>query len=89
MEQVRVQVLLEPRQHAALKKLAGAEKKSVSAVLRQITDEYLARAPRGEDPVVQTLDRFRAIREKQSPYAGDLVSEIRSERDTHQDQDLP
>ncbi len=78
MKQVRVYMLLEPRQHAALKKLAEAEKKSVSAIIRQITDEYLARAPRGEDPVVQTLDRFRAIREKQSPYEGDLVSDIRS-----------
>jgi hypothetical protein len=78
MKQVRVHVLLEPRQHAALTKLAGAEKKSVSAIIRQITDDYLARTQRGEDPLLETLDRFRAIRKKQSPYEGDLVSEIRS-----------
>ena len=42
MNQVRVQILLESRQHVALKKVAKRQEKSVSELVRQITDEYLS-----------------------------------------------
>ena len=80
MNQVRVQILLEPRQHVALKKVAKHQEKSVSEVVRQITDEYLAKNAPDQDEVLQALDNLKNIREKQAPYPGDPVSEARQER---------
>ncbi|MBN1267341.1 MAG: hypothetical protein JXA25_17755 [Anaerolineales bacterium] len=89
MAQVRVQILLEQRQHTALKKAARRENKSVSEIIRQITDGYLAQTePEQEDSVIQTLDRFRALREKQTTYEGDLTKEIRAERSAQQEKNL-
>lgn len=87
MTQVRVQVLLEPRQHTALKRVAKRANISVSEIIRQITDEYLLQVnPEKDDGVLQTLNNFRSIREKQATYHGDLVAEIRAERDLQQDE---
>lgn len=80
MTQVRVQVLLESRQHVALKKVAKRQEKSVSELVRQITDEYLARNTPDQDEVLQALDNLKFIREKQAPYLGDPVSESRQDR---------
>lgn len=80
MNQVRVQVLLESRQHVALKKVAKLQEKSVSELVRQITDEYLARNAPDQDEVLQALDNLKRIREKQAPYQGDPVSEARQDR---------
>jgi len=80
MNQVRVQVLLESRQHVALKKVAKRQEKSVSELVRQITDEYLARNAPDQDEVFQALDNLKRIREKQAPYLGDPVSEARQDR---------
>jgi len=80
MNQVRVQVLLESRQHVALKKVAKRQEKSVSELVRQITDEYLARNAPDQDEVLQALDNLKRIREKQAPYQGDPVSEARQDR---------
>ena len=80
MNQVRVQVLLESRQHIALKKVAKRQDKSVSELLRQMTDEYLARYTPDQDEVLQALDNLKLIREKQALYPGDPVSEARQER---------
>jgi hypothetical protein len=76
MNQVRVQILLEPRQHIALKKAARRENKSMSELLRQITDEYLARNTADlEDEVFQALVSLKQIRERQKTYEGDPVAE--------------
>lgn len=80
MNQVRVQILLESRQHVALKKVAKRQEKSVSELVRQITDEYLARSAPDQDEVLQALDNLKRIREKQAPYLGDPVSEARQDR---------
>jgi predicted nucleic acid-binding protein len=80
MSQVRVQILLESRQHAVLKKVAKRQEKSVSELVRQITDEYLSRNAPDQDEVLQALDNLKRIREKQAPYTGDPVSEARQER---------
>jgi len=80
MNQVRVQVLLESRQHVALKKVAKRQEKSVSELVRQITDEYLARNAPDQDELLQALDNLKRIREKQAPYLGDPVSEARQDR---------
>lgn len=82
MNQVRVQILLEPRQHTALKKAAKRENKSMSELIREITDEYLAGdTPDQEDEVLQTLKSLKQIREKQTLYHGEPVAEARQERE--------
>lgn len=80
MNQVRVQILLEPRQHIALKKVAKRQEKSVSELVRQITDEYLSKNAPEQDEVLQALDNMKHIREKQAPCPGDPVSEARQDR---------
>lgn len=68
MNQIRVQILLGPRQHTALKKAARQAKVSMSELIRQITDEYLARiTPDQEDEVLQALNNLKGIREKRAP----------------------
>ena len=86
MNQVRVQILLEPRQHTALKKVAKRQDKSVSELVRQITDEYLSKStPDQEDEVFQALDTLKQVREKQAIYEGNPVAEARRERQNQQD----
>ena len=80
MNQVRVQILLEPRWHVELKKAAKRQETSVSELVRQITDEYLARNALDQDEVLQALDNLKHLREKQAPYLGDPVFEARQER---------
>jgi len=88
MNQVRVQILLESRQHTALKKAARRANKSMSELMRQITDEYLARNTLGqEDEVLQALDNLKQIRERQATYQGDPVAEARRERERQQARD--
>ena len=80
MNLVRVQVMFERRQHKALKKAARRTQKSVSQLLREITDAYLVQVSSEDDEVMQAIDHFRTIREKQMVYAGDPVHEARKER---------
>lgn len=86
MNQVRVQILLEPRQHTALKKVAKSQDKSVSELVRLITDEYLSKStPDQEDEALQALDSLKKVREKQAIYEGSPVAEARRERQNQQD----
>lgn len=85
MNQVRVQILLESHQHTALKKAAKQANKSMSELVRQITDEYLSRnTSEQEDEVLLALDNLRQIRERQVTYQGDPVAEARKEREHQQ-----
>ena len=81
MDQVRVQILLEPRQHKALKRVAQRAQKSLSALVREIADEYLAQLDleQGDDALL-ALDEMRRIRERQAVYQGDPVAETRAAR---------
>ena len=86
---VRVQILLEPRQHTALKRIARQGNTSVSEIIRRMTDDYLLHFdPAQEDGVLQTLERFRTVREQQTVYQGNPVAEIRAERGLQQDENL-
>lgn len=88
MNQVRVQILLEPRQHTALKKVAKQTNKSMSELIRQITDEYLAKnTPDQEDEVLRALKNLKKIRERQALYQGEPVAEARQERERQQKRD--
>jgi hypothetical protein len=85
MNQIRVQILLEPRQHTALKKAARQANKSMSELVRQITDEYLARNTLGqEDEVLLALNNLKQIRDKQATYQGDPVAEVRQDYERDQ-----
>ena len=65
MNLIRVQIMLEPRQHKALKKAAHRSNKSVSQLLRDITNIYLAEMFPEDDEVLQTLHTIKSIRERQ------------------------
>ena len=85
MNQVRVQILLESRQHTALKKAAKRAKVSMSELIRQIADEYLAgNTPDQEDELLQALKNLKQIRERQALYQGEPVAEARQERERQQ-----
>ena len=82
MNQVRVQILLEPRQHKALKKAAQRANKSLSQLVREVADQYLAQSASDvDDEVLQALDNLRRIRERQPVYQGHPVAEARAERE--------
>lgn len=93
-ELYRAQVLLERKQHEALRALAAAEGRSMSEIIREAVTEYLmekdegAEAQRGMD----ALDRLVALREKITArygvYEGNLVTETRAEREEEIDQML-
>jgi len=88
MNQVRVQILLEPRQHTALKKAARRANKSMSELIRQITDDYLVNNTSDqEDEVLQAIKNLKKIREKQPLYQGEPVAEARQEREGQQGKD--
>jgi predicted transcriptional regulator len=90
----RTQVLLERKQHESLQALAAAEGRSMSEIIREAVAEYLveqdeaAAVQRGMD----ALDRLVAFREKikarYGVYEGNLVTEIRAEREEEIDQML-
>ena len=82
MNQVRVQILLEPRQHTALKKAARRANKSMSELMRQITDEYLSETGfQNGDEVLTALKNLKQIRERQAVYNGNPVAEARRDHD--------
>lgn len=73
MNLIRVQVLLEPRQLKALKRAAARSHKSVSQLLRDITNVYLSEMYPEDDEVLQTLRTMKSIREKQPEAAQDIL----------------
>ena len=81
MDQIRVQILLEPRQHKALKQAARQAHKSLSELVRDITDEYLAQVDiEQQDDMLLALEQLRQIRERQQVFQGDPLAEVRAER---------
>ena len=83
----RAQILLYPEQHSALSEIAKREDRSLSDLVREILGEYLVE--RTEDARLQreleALDELRQIRERieqrYGVYQGDLLAEVRAERD--------
>lgn len=87
MDQVRVQILLEPRQHKALKQVARQSHKSLSELVREITDAYLAQVDvEQQDDMLLALDQLCQIRERQPVYQSDPVADVRAERQDQIDQ---
>lgn len=75
MNLIRVQILLEPRQLKALKRAAGRSNKSVSQLLRDITNIYLSEMFPEDDEVLQTLHTMKSIRERQPETPGEILPE--------------
>ena len=83
----RAQILLEPEQHAALAEAAQRENRSLSDLMREIVDDWLARldqeAQRQRE--LQALDELTALRlkiqEEHGIYTGNLIDEVRAGRD--------
>ncbi|WP_374689783.1 ribbon-helix-helix protein, CopG family [Promineifilum sp.] len=91
---LRTQVLLEPEQHRTLHQLAEAEGRSVSDLVRAAVAKYLAErnsvAQRQRE--LEALERLTQLRERIAArygvYQGDLVGEVREERDAELEQVL-
>jgi hypothetical protein len=75
MNLIRVQILLELRQHKMLKRAAQRSNKSVSQLLRDITNSYLAEMFPEDDEVLHTLHTIKSIRERQTDTSDDLLSD--------------
>jgi len=82
----RAQILLEPEQHEALAEVARRENRSISDLMREIVDAWLAAQDREtqrqrELQALEELTQLRLkIQEKHGVYAGDLMEEVRAER---------
>lgn len=85
-ELYRAQVLLERKQHEALRALAAAEGRSMSEIIREAVAEYLVELDEQRDFLEweKALDELTKIREEIKArfgvYPGDLIAEIREER---------
>jgi metal-responsive CopG/Arc/MetJ family transcriptional regulator len=83
----RTQILLEQGQHDFLKEIAREEGRSISELVREIVRQYLEEQEqdvqrRRELQALQDLARIRAqIREEHGIYQGDLLAEVRAERE--------
>ena len=90
----RVQVLLEERQQRRLVEVAGEQGRSLSALLRDIVDEYIERRSAAEagERATRALERLAELRAgieaRDGVYAGDLVAEARAERSSQQERVL-
>lgn len=85
-ELYRAQILLERKQHEALRALAAAEGRSMSEIIREAVADYLMELDEQHDFLEweKALDELTKIREEIKArfgvYPGDLIAEIREER---------
>ena len=83
----RAQILLEPEQHEALKRLAREDGRSVSDVVRELLRQYLAeveqeaQTQRELQPVEDLAHKRKRLCEERGMYRGQLIDEIRVERE--------
>jgi hypothetical protein len=83
----RAQLLLAPEQHQALAEIARREGRSISDLVREIIQRDLAEREqatwkRRETQAIEELARIReTLRETHGDYPGNLVAEVRAERE--------
>jgi hypothetical protein len=83
----RAQILLEKEQHEVLAEMAEAQDRSISDLVREIIDDYLSQREEDDqlERELEALHRLREIREearqRYGVYQGDLIREVREERD--------
>ena len=79
--------MLEPEQHEALVEIAGQEGRSISDLVREIVDRRLkerardAKRRRAVDALERLADLREKIEQRSGVYQGDLIAEVRAERD--------
>lgn len=89
MGKYRAQILLEPEQHETLQKIAEREGRSLSDVAREVIQIGLEVRESDDDIIwqkrqksLERLNRIREeIREQHGIYEGNLIAEVRSERE--------
>jgi hypothetical protein len=83
----RTQLLLESEQHEALARIAEEEGRSISDLMREIVRQHLAEREKETEvrdalQAIEDLTKIRArIREEHGVYQGDLLAEVRAERE--------
>jgi hypothetical protein len=83
----RAQILLEPEQHRTLSEIAEREGRSISDLVRESVQVYLAERDREtqQEREMQALQALAEIRERIRARHGvlsvDIVAEVRKERD--------
>ena len=78
----RVQVILDSKQRLLLRKIARQEKRSMSAVLREIIDRGIAQREADAKQWKPALAQLKALREaNQTEYVGNPVDDARAERE--------
>ena len=83
----RAQLLLEPEQHRALTEIARREGRSVSDLVREILRQHLVERDRDarkqrEMQAIEELTHIRQrLKEEHGVYQGDLLAEVRAERE--------
>jgi hypothetical protein len=81
----RAQILLEPEQHKALKGIAQEEGRSLSDVMREIVDQFLAgreqdlQKQRELQALQDLADMRQQIRAQHGPLRANLLAEARAE----------
>lgn len=89
MKTKRMQILLESHQYKALKREARRLNKSLSALVREITNQYLAQHTQEQgDEVLQALESLRRLRERQPVYRGQPVVEARAQRERQMNEEI-
>jgi len=83
----RVQMLIEPRQHAALAKIAENEGRSVADITRQVIDLGLDILERKEEIAHRgdILQRARQLRNSLPPLVVDVLEDLRQMRESRDD----
>ena len=83
----RTQILLERRQHQDLSELAKAEGRSMSEMVREAVAEYLVERNEAhkhqswQEALAELAQIRQEIKGESGVYPGDLLAEIREERD--------
>lgn len=85
MPRHRTQLLLDPDQYQAVVRLAAIQQRPISEIVREFIDLGLDQLHRHRQQKLQALAELNASRReleaRQGMYQGDLVAEVRAERE--------
>lgn len=89
MPKHRTELILDSRQYEVVARLARAQKRSISEVMAQLIEMGLERARDSREHSCGALAELNALREELERsvgrYDGDLVKEVRAERERQLD----
>jgi hypothetical protein len=79
----RTQLFLDPDQHAAVSRIANRERRTISAVVRDLIDRGLSGSRVETDRRLRALDDLAALGARIGPVVTDAIAEARTEREAH------